>query len=452
MDDHTADANLSEHLSSPSRKRQFGAKSLMLVTAYIAVVITLWPSAYIAPFEVLCAAAFLLSIVAGILDFGRHTFARHRDTDFVSRRSVVILLLTFAVLHIGIDIFEDVVIRFPSYGLPARGRCDTAILLYVLGLILVIPSGRYVRLGKSRILLSYVGLSVIFATICWQVYQTSSQRYFIKRAVDSQVMREDGSIEMSEHAEELGAVGVEMRLSEHFPPWDRQDAFRPITKLRMLCSIESIEGLDFSFKVTPLDWRNLSSQSQLQYLQFNCLTITPKDCQVLRSLRNVQSLFFCACDLPDNWLDDCPRNLYHLGFSNCRLPDLNGLEHIAGLSALTSCNTTGLGAHHFDEIAKLHNLEHLDLREADLTSEMLVNYAARLSTSPPLGRKLLKLKLTFDPAIMPGIIALVRSGSVEQLELEECSLSDKEVTALEASDPKAIKVEIKRTKKLTFSR
>jgi len=208
MDDPIAAASLNEQLSSPSSKRQFGVKSLLLVTAYVAVVITLWPWAYIAPFEALCAIAFLLSIVAGILDFGRHTFARHRDTDFVSRRSFVSLLLTIAVLHIGIEIFEDVIIRLPSYGLPARGRCDFAVLLFVLGLILVIPSGRYLRLGKSRVLLSYVGLIVIFATIAWQVYQTGSQRYFIKRHADSWVLLDDGSRDMREHVEELGGVQV----------------------------------------------------------------------------------------------------------------------------------------------------------------------------------------------------------------------------------------------------
>jgi hypothetical protein len=48
MDDHTAAASLNEQLSSPSSKRQFAVKSLMLVTAYFAVVITLWPWAYIA--------------------------------------------------------------------------------------------------------------------------------------------------------------------------------------------------------------------------------------------------------------------------------------------------------------------------------------------------------------------------------------------------------------------
>jgi hypothetical protein len=72
--------------------------------------------------------------------------------------------------------------------------------------------------------------------------------------------------------------------------------------------------------------------------------------------------------------------------------------------------------------------------------------------SPPLGRKLLEIKLTFDPTIMSGLVALVRSGSIDKLELDECTLSDKELSALEALDPKIIKVDIKRTKKNRFFR
>jgi hypothetical protein len=276
------------------------------------------------------------------------------------------------------------------------------------------------RTSRFQFRLSYLGVAIITTLVAVHLFQVQDDWYFINRARQND--KEPGN---------QGGVTVQVRaqlrarrqtndLDMFFEYVDRSLLPYSITKLRLMCAVDGIARLSFAKDMTPTDWRALSSQSQLRYLEFTGIDIPASQFPMIASLQNLQTLSLNDCRVGEGFLQHLPSNgpLLTLQISGGRHHGLKGLASQGELRSLQILNSQ-ISTDDLVEIAQLPRLSELVLTGTNLSGGQVISFAEALNANKNQRRVLFKLTMNVDSALREQVAALLDTGAINQIDGNE---------------------------------